>query len=488
MLRSLVFLALLLLIPQVIAPGLEVDLPEAEKLALSSSVNLRYGREQLHLAALNRTLEIRDFFPGMEVHYSDRYHRIFHGEDSESFSLVLDMRQPLFDGGRSYSARKLSAVQLELQAASLDAAIEHARNDLWRLFHRLFLTGEELRLQRELYEISSEQLKITLLKKELGSITEIDYLDAMMNLQGQEIGILETESRKKTLENDLLFLLGLDDRLTEDEELILLGGIDRQYPGLPLCMEDRQVYEDTALTRNLDLRKQRAAILQANTRCRLIQASCIPAVNLEVSVSFSGDRLPLQDTGFSAGLSMEVPWDPFPVSISSELSARDEHTRSSGRAGEISILQDIGYIGSRRAAELQLSRELSTLEEMKKQISHSLSSLLEAHRQKRLTLNLLRQRQELQKRKLRILETRNSLGEVPELTLLEARTDYYEGEISLGESVLDILLCERELEQLLGLGIGELSCLYRGFRESFVPKQSGYNRRRRRHPRDNKLR
>ncbi|MBN2049762.1 MAG: TolC family protein [Spirochaetales bacterium] len=459
MLRNPVLLSILLLFSRVLSPGLEVDLGEAESLALSSSADLRHGREQLRLATLNRTLDIRAFLPQVALRYSDRYHRVLHGEDSESYSLVFDIRQPLFDGGRSHSARKLSAVQLELQAASLDAAIETVKDTLWRSFHQLLLTGEELRLQRELYDLSSEELKITRLKQELGSITEIDYLDAMMNLQGQEIGILETESRKKTQETAFLFLLGLDSRLTEDEELILRGDIDRQYPGLALSPEDRRIYEETALARNLDLRKQSAAILQAYSQRRLTRTSFIPAVNLEVSVSFSGDRLPMQDTGYSAGISLEVPWDPFPLSGSSELSVQGEHTRSNGLAGETSILPDIAYIGNYRTAELQLSRELSALEEMKKEISHNLSALLETHRQRRLALDLLRQRQELQKRKLQILEARNNLGEVPELTLLEARTDYYEGEISLGESVLDLLLCERELEQLLGLGIGELTHL-----------------------------
>ena len=275
------------------------DLYEAEALALSSSPEIHRIREQFELALLNRKLEIRAFLPQLGIRYSDSYSRVLYGEDSESLSFILDISQRVFDGGRVSAGRELSALQLTLRSAAMDKAVETLRDRVRQVFYQLLLYREKLKLQKELHDISLDQVGITRRKMELGSITEIDYLDALMNLRDQEIGILETDTGRKSLEKDFMLLLGLEIRLLEKEELVLRGSVDRDYPGIPLDETVREFYEARALSCNLELRRQEAAILEARTRRRIVRNSYIPAIDIEMSISFSGEHLPLNRIGYS---------------------------------------------------------------------------------------------------------------------------------------------------------------------------------------------
>ena len=462
MIRERMIRRILFILAVLPARGLSFDLYEAESMALSSSMAIRGMKEEFDLASVNRKLGIRAFLPQLKIRYTDSYSRVLYGEDSESLGLVLDISQRVFDGGRAAAGRELSALQLELLSAAMDKAVETLSDRVRQVFCELLLYREKLKLQKELYRISLDQVRITRRRMELGSITEIDYLDALMNLREQEIGILETGSGKKTLEKDFMFLLGLDTRLLEAEELVLRGSVDRDYPGLPLGERERGFYEARALSCNLDLKKQESEILQARTRRRLVMDSYIPVIGVELSVSFSGDQLPLHQPGYSAGVVIDFPYEILPSSGRATGASRDRFTDTSTLSLETAILPDISFTGDRRTADLALKRELASLDEMRKQIIHQTSSLLETLEQRRLRLDLMREKQELLKRKLEVLEARNKLGEVLELVLLEARSEYYEGEIGLREAVLDLLTGERELEKLLGLGTGELSSLAEG--------------------------
>ncbi|MBI9108593.1 MAG: TolC family protein [Spirochaetales bacterium] len=448
---------LIFIIPVFPLPSMDINLAAAERFALEASKPIRNGRQQLNLMALNSSLELRNFLPQIEINYSDSRQVTTYAPDSDSLQLGIDITQPIFDGGREIKSRTLADIQLHLQAAILEQQIEELRDQVWQLFYGLLLNREKLVLQRELLDISSLQLAISLKKFELGSLTELDYLEAAIEVQNMELGILETENQGMSLRQDFAQLLGFEPRYFSFTPLNLKGDVNREYMGLPLRMDELQVYEDLALRENLELSKKKADLNQLKAELEIIRASWIPNLALEASFFLRGTRFPLQQPGYTLALKIDFPFNTLPSGLTFGGGPQSTLQNSRSASGRSSLMPDLAFIINEKSASLKLMQAGEGLDDSITAIERSVYSSLEKLKQKRLSLNLRRSTQDLQAKRMKILQTRSLMGEVTEQELLKTRIEYYEKEINIREAVLDLLLCEREFEQLLGLGLGELS-------------------------------
>ncbi len=436
-----------------------IDLDTAERLALESSKELIHAREQIELAALQNKLDIRSFLPSFDLSYSSGRQANLHSGDSESIQLGLSITQPLFNGGRGLEGLRLADVRLRMQAASLENSMEELRDSVWGFFYGLLLNEQKMDLQKELLDISVKQLSVTAKKYEMGTLTELDYLEAAIEVREMELDIMDTETETEGLMQDFAVLLGFDHLFFEKNPLELKGSLDREYQGLQLWENDHSIWLQTAATANLKLRGKRIELEQIRTEYELSKRAYIPSISLEVNLVISGTDFPLQQPGGSVSLNFGFPFSPAPseIGMGGGFQGNDQISRSG--SADVSLLPDPGFIADGKSAKLQLRQAAEELESAVTSLNRSVRTALKELEHMRLRLTVRRSTQELQNKRLKILETRNTMGEVTEADLLEARIEFYSGEIGILEEVMELMQTERAFEKLTGTGFGKLEHL-----------------------------
>jgi len=450
-------LLLMLLFPLLKPAAFDVDLNGAGILALEASKQIKNSQARLELAVMNHDFEFRNFLPSIDINYSDNRQVTQYSPDSDNLQLGLNISQPFFNGGRTLKAHELTKVKLSIQAAVIEQQKEEVQDKIWQLFFNLILNREKLSLQKELLEVSVKHLSITLKKHDLGLLTELDYLEAAVEVQNMELSILETENRDRSLREEFALIMGLEPDFFKNEPLNLEGNIDREYQGLPLWKEDQLCYEELALQENPDLYKKRADLNQLKAEFDIAHSSWIPRLSLESSFFVRGSRFPLQQPGFMFSLKIDFPCKMLPSGFSIGGGVQSSLQDSSSLSVKSSILPDITFMTDEKSASLKLIQAEEALLDSITDIGRVILSSLETLEHMRLSMNLRRKTQALLSKRLRLIESRNLLGEVTELELLEARIDFFEQEIIIREAVLNILKAERDFEKLLGLGLGELA-------------------------------
>ena len=437
--------------------AMEFSLQQAEMLAVESSKAIRNSREQIMLAALGNKFGLRNFLPQLELNYNNSHQTNLYAPDSETIQLGVIISQPIFDGGKTIKKQGLSKIQLEIQSAVLDQQIEDIHDQVRLLFFQLILNREKLELQQELLDISIEQLSITAKKFEIGSLTELDYLETAVEVQGMRIDILDTESQELSLKFNIAQLLGFEPDIFETEELVLTGSVDREYKGLNLTPGDSAEYLEIALGQSLEFRQKEANLYQQMVEYELLKSSLMPQLILETSVFFRGSQLPLQEPGCSFSLKIGFPFDSVPadVSFSGSSVSRTQHSDAAGISA--SLLPDLDFIVNEKSSALKLKQAAEGLDDYSASLKKSIRESLEKLEHQRFRLDIRRSTQDLLKKRLKILETKTRQGEVRDIDLLQARIDYYKEEISIREGVLELILNERNFEKLIGLKSGESS-------------------------------
>ena len=425
-------------------------------MAVETSSLIRSSRNSLELAVLGRGLSYRDFLPVIKFTYSDSRQINTFAPDSDSLRLGVNLSQPLFNGGRTLKSLESGDAGIETAKAALEESIRKVSDESWRLYHELLLTSEKLGLQRELLGISRRQLEVAEEKLSMGIITELDHLESLIEISNLETEILDTENDLRSRSDDFTALIGLEPGFAASEELNLTGSIDREYPGLRLFIEDRPHYASLGRRRNPDLQRMRLELKQLKSKLEIIQCSWIPRLSLETSLSAGGGSFPLQHPDCSFSLKIDFPFSPLPSDITAGGGMRSERQNSSVVSGGVGILPDASFILDEKSAALRLRQAAESLAERQLSLEQDIASALEDLDHLRRRLGNSRETLKLLERRLILMETMNSIGEITELELLDARTRYFEQEISIREAVFELLLHERKFERLTGLDPGEL--------------------------------
>ncbi|WP_028975359.1 TolC family protein [Spirochaeta cellobiosiphila] len=434
---------------------LEVTLDESEAMALNNSQELKNQQSSMEISHFSYQLGIRNFFPQFSFTYSNSRQTRYNSTDSDSIQLGVNIDQPIFDGGRTLIQRELTGIQLNLQSANLEKQRDSIRNSVWQLYHQVYITRQKLDLQRELYKISEEQLDITQKKYDIGSITEIDLVESKIEVQSLEIDIVATENQYHSLLSQLNSLLGLP----VETELVLFSSIDTEYTGISLSIDDKDYYYNIALSRNLDIKSARVETTQAKAQYDIATRSLIPTISLEGGVNFSGEQFPLQTPSYNAKLNIQFPFKAVPVTTSVAFSSTPKVEYSSSNSYSVTPLSDMSFLVDKKSAAIQLTSSMQKEQDTQNNLIFNIEEQLKDLKQKRSSIILNRKALSLQKQKQDILAVKYKLGEVKELDLLKSNIDYYNQEIAIWQSILELILSERAFEQLLGLGLGELSNL-----------------------------
>ena len=443
--------------------SLEIDLAAAQQMAVDSSIEISAAAAGINTANIKNIAALRAYLPTAAINCSTGRQTNYFIPDSDSYRLDFTLNQLVFDGGRLSAARRMAAVNLELQQTSLSSAVEQLKNRTWSLYYNQLLLLKQLSIQTELLSAAKNQHLITGKKYNLGTATELDFIESELEVRKIEIKVIETRTAQQENLASLADLIGLTDcfRAADPtaESLALTESLERDYKGLEIHGSDCSAYAATAEAGNLELVKKRVDYIKAQTEYRIKAASIIPSLKIEASFYFQGSRLPMQETGGSIGLKLDFPFNPLPARIENSAAVQTGYGYSCSQGAGINLLPDTEYITDIKDLRDKTELTVSNIKTAETAIEHRVHSSIRQIELMRMKLELKKAAQKLSLRHLEITEHRHRSGSVRDIELMKERITYSEGEIAVYTAILQLMEAEREFETLLGLNYGTLKAL-----------------------------
>ncbi len=437
--------------------GEALSLREAESLALQSSVALRIQGLQGEAAEERYRRGIRDYLPQLQIAVTAANTVNLAAPDSTCDELSVTVRQPVYNGGRTARQRALSRLQIQLNRHSYRAARAEVLSTAWDEFHQVLVLEAQLAVKRRHLEQSRGQLAIASSERSLGMIREVDLVDTELQASNQELAVRVTEGELLLARYSLKKTLGLP----PDHSLLLSGAVDADYEGFSFDCPPALLLA-TAEEGNLDLQRARFRVAQAETVGALARSRCLPQISANLTLSVSGERLPLQTPGMSFGLTVAFPESDTP--IQADLGGAAAGSRSTTKNASLAVSPFRSIVGSldETEARLELEAAREALEALQRDVAFQVVQGIAGYGRQQETVRLERRSIELERRKLEIMRREVATGAATRVDYVKEEAIAAELEAGHLASILTLLRVERSFERLLGLDPGGLARLAGG--------------------------
>jgi outer membrane protein TolC len=446
------FLIFTLFLPLTGFSQLNISLREAIDMAVQSSVQLQQTQLQLQSEKALSYLEWRQWLPQISFGYSENTSQVDAGPDQNQAQWSVQGSQLIFDGGQSFVRGKLTQLSFTEQERNYLLARDAVADQIFSAFHSLILLEEKLRLQEDLVLLSNDQRTITDKEFELGLITEVDRLETYLEFQSLEISLKQTQSDLEQSYFAFKDALGLD----IETEIQVEGTVPLEYQGITL-RTDQSALLDTAVAFNREIRSLAAQIESLRTQKGLYDMGWLPVVSLQGEAKISGAQYPLDQWDYSMTLAVQLPIPGLPITTSLTLGSTPPTSENTSTAVNFSPLPDLNFI----AEGVQFRNQFAALSIQYEKAILSLQGQIAAisvqHRLLKESLVLQKEKQSIQSRRLNIMQRQLELGEIKRVDFIKAQISLLEQEVSLREAVIQLMILERQIESLLGLGMGELT-------------------------------
>ncbi|WP_246157105.1 TolC family protein [Oceanispirochaeta crateris] len=429
-----------------------MNLDESVQLALEQNeliVNDNFER----LDAWRRLhLQLRQFFPSLQLGYSATDSVTQNSPDSRIKKLSVSLSQVLFNGGRDLAAYRSSYRDLklrDLQARDLSEEIAH---EVVLQYVDVLKNIQVLEIQNRSFENLLEQIKIAALEMELGTMKESDFLEIQINAIEYSLNIKDTEEGLLQSRYALATLL----YLPLEQLPPLSGQLNQDYKGdSPLFTHgtpnDISLLKTKAQEYNTDLMSLYRQ--ESNARRALLDSRIhwIPKIEATFDYSLSAMDFPLDEPSFSLGLdfSFQTPLLPGSIGVQAGKSSRSEHNLSTDSA--LYIGENLEGLADSFSSGTALYSMQRRLEEMKRSIDHQVRALTHSIQLNLQRLEVTREKIRMESEKLKIEESRMNIGELTRLDYIMSEIRLANQKTELIENIVILYSNEIELEKICGM-------------------------------------
>lgn len=193
------------------AMGLDVD--------LSRNISLAAARERLAEVELSYEAYKRSYWPSLNAsgnwNWNNDELEFDDFTDRDSWNVSLTMSWTLFDGFNRESRIQSSRASVLRQQASFESLDNSLRTAVLTLRNNLISSIESWKLTLEILNQAEEQLRLSMMSYDLGSLSLLDLLDAQSGVADAEVSVESAITSSLIAEARLLVLLGQSPRTGE---------------------------------------------------------------------------------------------------------------------------------------------------------------------------------------------------------------------------------------------------------------------------------
>lgn len=430
---------------------------EAVRKGLANNPALEFGRRELETGMKNIRLEYRKFLPEPNFGYSFSDSVSYLGNDSHVRQLRFGIDQLLYDKGALFSEIYLGKKKIELGYLELAAERERFIFSVIEGYAEILRYRKELEIIASAVNLVNEQLEIGRLERDLGELTENDYLE--LEISASDMRMEENEVRHRLKQASEALRLLIDPGMGD---FTAAGELNAAYRGF--TDEGPEFYLASALKRSSEYRSVILALEQAEADCRLLKKRFVPEVRLSCGFYLSGKSFPLAEKGYSLSVSFDFDSPVFPGNISSGISRNGGNNRERELEGSGVLLGESGKIHAAETGQIRLERAEHESEQYRLELENEINGLLEEIRMKKVNLSLWGEKLVIERKKTEAEKARTELGEARRTEYVEELIELAESEKEMLKQVTGLYSAEKRLVLLCGLekGVGSIRLLIKG--------------------------
>lgn len=223
-LSKIIFIQLFLLLSSLHSMGQDtLKVQDAISIALQNNFNIQIVRNDVQVAKNNNTILNAGFLPevvatgSQDNSVSNTQQRFFDGRNRDvtgartnslNGSIMLDWT--IFQGFNMFIAKSTYEELQEIEELESRMVIENTVASVIITYYDVVSTQLRTLVSREAVDLSNERRELVKYKLDLGSASQIDLYQAMVDLNADSSALLQQEGRLRSLKADLNILLGRD--------------------------------------------------------------------------------------------------------------------------------------------------------------------------------------------------------------------------------------------------------------------------------------
>jgi outer membrane protein len=421
---------LLFLLPSLVSAQGGLSLQQAIETALKNNYAITIARNSSQIGSNNNTAGNAGMLPSLDITASDNVsvndirQQFFNGEIRErnnaranNLSTGIALNWTVFDGFAMF-AEKQKLTELEAQGEQqARLTIGNTVAEVIRVYTDLIQQQQKLEALKEVMSISSERKFLAREKYTIGSGSELEFLQASVDLNEDSSAILRQHILIRQARADLSRLLALDS---------LPGNLSDREIQINETLELQPVLERiTSLNPELSIAERNIAV--SRLTLRQIKSARLPRISVNTGYAYSRQEA-------QAGLLQSSRSQGFNYGISASLSLFDglENRRNARNAK----LELNNYELEKKDTELRLRTEASTV--------------FSEYRNSLSLIGIEKQNADIAKKNADVSLEKYKLGSISAIELRDAQQSFLDARIRLLNELYIARTAETELLRLSG--------------------------------------
>jgi outer membrane protein TolC len=267
-------------------------LQTAVEQALDANPEARIARREVDIAENNRSVGNAGFLPtltgqaGYNETISNSEQTFLSGETQTTDGATsvqknagADLRWTVFDGLRPFATYDRLGAERDRQAAATDEQLSVLAADVIETYYDVARRQQELEVLREALSISRERVRIAEVRREVGSVSDLDVRQARVDLNADSAAVLRQEVELTNAKSRLNDLLARSEEASTRYAVTSTIEVDSALGYSAL--------QESAFRESPALAQAREALRAAEAERREVRADYFPTVDLTAGLGYS---------------------------------------------------------------------------------------------------------------------------------------------------------------------------------------------------------
>lgn len=407
-----------------------IGLEEAIKTGLQKNFSILVAENERQISANNNTLGNAGFLPVISadgtinqrnennlVRYAQLEDRDDRNAKTTVYNYGVNATWRIFDGLTMFATRDRLTTEVEISEEEAQFRVELVLADIITAYFQIAGQQKAYEVLQNTVEVSQERINIAETKRNLGSGSEYELLQARADFNADRAALIRSGTTLKRVKLQLKRLMA--DSASTDFEV---------ESGIMLSEElDLDSLLNDALTQNRELNVSRLNESIANSEIRELKGDWFPHIDIAGGYGYSRVEA-------SSGFSEFSETDGFNYGISARINLFD------------------GFNKNRRKqnAEITLKNERLRTEELQIQLSSQIREIYEEYTDALRLIELEEENLEITEQSVSIALERFELGTINSVEFREAQQNLLNAENRLIDAQIDAKTAETELLRLSG--------------------------------------
>jgi outer membrane protein len=429
-----------------------LTMKQAEQLAEGASFDLRILRAEQNAAREVERTRFRDYFPQAGISYRQNRSIAQRNFDTGSYSVQLNVSQPVYDGGRTSLAHEIAGIDVRMARERYNSQKSAVRFSAREGYLRLQQSKASLELARENLKNAESMFERARIQLRQGEMSQIDFKDIESRLETHKLELKKRQDAHADSTYDFASLLRIDPGSIE------VAGVDlfSLAPAPDPVSESELV--SRALQKRPDLREARIELEKARREYLITEYYYLPTVALTGRYGKTGEKWP--PTTAEWGVGVNVTFNLFGSTLQTDAQSNRTPTGASqgfSAGGNLDIYNNAAYDDAQIRNEIELGKAREKKEQLLRHIEETVRREKRSLERAREELDLLDRTLANKEQRFLVSNLRYRRGELSLDRLLEDELKLIEERYSLIEARVNYVLSCGKFELGLGLELDELS-------------------------------